>query len=144
MPKLSEIPLDKKIEDEKYRKELKELQNELISYIEEMEFDCTWNLYSMNSWIVKDLQDERVRREECIVEAKAKQGTVADIPVGAGVGKILCMCNPSRTVEIEEALKAKFPCLSIMRSSDILIEIIADESIHTGLLNYLFAKYKSE
>ena len=27
---------------------------------------------------------------------------------------------------------------------DILIEIIADESIHTGLLNYLFAKYKSE
>ena len=27
---------------------------------------------------------------------------------------------------------------------DILIEIIADESIHTGLLNYLFAKYKAE
>ena len=27
---------------------------------------------------------------------------------------------------------------------DILIEIITDESIHIGLLNYLFAKYKSE
>ena len=26
---------------------------------------------------------------------------------------------------------------------DILIEIIADESIHTGLLNYLFSKYRS-
>ena len=50
------------------------------------------------------------------VKKDAGEPTVADIPVGTGVGKILCMCNPSRTVEIEEALKAKFPCLSIMRS----------------------------
>ena len=34
------------------------------------------------------------------------------------------MCNPEQTGAIEDALKKKFPCLSIMRSSDILIEIM--------------------
>ena len=121
---------------------LNETAETVISYIEEMEFDCTWNLYSMNSWIVKDLQDERVKREECIVEAKAKQGTVADIPVGTGVGKILCMCNPSRTVEIEEALKAKFPCLSIMRSSDILIEIMNKGITKKDAVHFLCDRWK--
>ena len=34
------------------------------------------------------------------------------------------MCNPAHTVEIENRLKKEFPCLSIVRSSDILIEIM--------------------
>ena len=96
----------------------------VIDFIEEEKFDCTWNIYSMNSWIVKDKNDKRVKREESIVEAEATQGTIKDLPAGASVGKILCMCNPEQTGAIEDALKKKFPCLSIMRSSDILIEIM--------------------
>jgi hydroxymethylpyrimidine pyrophosphatase-like HAD family hydrolase len=111
-------------------------------YIEEMQMDCSWNIYSMNSWIVKNEDDERVRREECIVEAKAKCGSVKDIPNGTGVSKILCMCNPSKTVEIEEALKAKFPCLSIMRSSDILIEIMNKGITKSGAVSFLCDRWQ--
>ncbi|MBP5326219.1 MAG: HAD family hydrolase [Pseudobutyrivibrio sp.] len=96
----------------------------VIHYIEAEQFDCTWNIFSMNTWIVNDKEDSRVKREESIVEAQATEGDISDLPAGATVGKILCMCNPKQTAAIESALKAKFPCLSIVRSSDILIEIM--------------------
>lgn len=102
----------------------KETAQKVIQFIEKEQLDCTWNIYAMNNWIVKDKSDPRVMREEDIVEAEAVEGEVNDLPSGIGVGKILCMCNPEQTGAIEDALKAKFPCLSIMRSSDILIEIM--------------------
>jgi Cof subfamily protein (haloacid dehalogenase superfamily) len=110
---------------------LKETARAIISFIEQNKFDCTWNIYSMNSWIVKDRNDQRVKREERIVEAEAQEGTLSNLPQGATIGKILCMCNPDKTMEIESALKEKFPCLSIMRSSDILIEIM-NKGINKG------------
>lgn len=96
----------------------------LINFIEKENLDCTWNIYSMDNWIVKDRADERVAREESIVEAHASEGNVDSLTEGAEIGKILCMCNPAHTVEIENRLKKEFPCLSIVRSSDILIEIM--------------------
>lgn len=96
----------------------------IIHYIEEKDMDCTWNIYSMDTWIVKDRSDARVIREENIVEANSIEGNVDMIPEGVLISKILCMCNPKYTNQIEEELKAKFPCLAIMKSSDILIEIM--------------------
>ena len=121
---------------------LNETAQAVISYIEEKQMDCSWNIYSMNSWIVKNENDERVKREECIVEAKAKCGSVDDVPKGAGVSKILCMCNPLKTVEIEEALKAKFPCLSIMKSSDILIEVMNKGITKKGAVSFLCDRWE--
>ncbi len=96
----------------------------IIDYIEKQQFDCTWNVYSMDSWIVSDRTDPRVIREENIVEAESVEGSVDDLPNGSDIGKILCMCNPQNTDEIEAGLKKKFPTLSIVRSSDILVEIM--------------------
>ena len=41
----------------------------LINFIEKENLDCTWNIYSMDNWIVKDRADERVAREESIVRS---------------------------------------------------------------------------
>lgn len=103
---------------------------EVIDFIEEKQFDCSWNIYSWNvedsvdTWIVKSKQDPRILREESIVHASAVKGTIHMLPDTAKVGKILCMCNPDRIMEIEQALKAEFPELSIAKSSDILLEIM--------------------
>lgn len=88
------------------------------------DFDCTWNIYSMDTWIVKDKKDPRVIREENIVHAMAVEGTVDMLDDDADIGKILCMCNPDCILDIEQKLKAAFPALSIAKSSDILLEIM--------------------
>ena len=102
----------------------KDTTAKIIDYVEKSGFDCTWNIYSMDSWIVNNRQDPRIINEENIVEAQSTVGTVADLPDGAEIGKILCMCNPDKTDEIEAGLRKRFPSLSIVRSSDILVEIM--------------------
>ena len=109
----------------------------VIHFIEAEQFDCTWNIYSMNMWIVNKKNDPRVKREESIVEVEATEGDISDLPAGANVGKILCMCNPKQTGAIENALKAKFPCLSIVRSSDFLIEIMNKGISKGGSVRFL-------
>lgn len=102
----------------------RELAKNLIEFIESNRFDCSWNVYSLDTWIAKDRRDPRVAREESIVRAKAQEGTVDDLPGGAEVQKILCICEPGQTVKLEQRLKAEFPALSIARSSDTLLEIM--------------------
>ena len=97
---------------------------QLIQFIEAGNFDCTWNIYSMDTWIVKDRSDVRVRREEAIVNAVATEGSVSALPHNAKVGKMLCMCNPDKILEIEKSVKAAFPDMTVARSSDILLEIM--------------------
>ena len=44
------------------------------------------------------------------------EGTVKDV-VDEQINKILCICNPDELETIEADLKAKFPDLSIVKSS---------------------------
>ncbi|MBQ6373080.1 MAG: HAD family phosphatase [Clostridia bacterium] len=97
---------------------------EIVRFIEGGGLDCTWNVYAMDTWIVKDRSDARVRREERIVGTPASEGSAYDLPCDAKVGKILCMCEPDGTLGVEQALKSAFPGMSIARSSDILVEIM--------------------
>ena len=96
----------------------------MVEFIESNQLDCTWNIYSMDTWIVKDRQDPRVRREENIVKAKSIEGSALSLDPTAKVGKILLMCNPDKILDIEQSMKAAFPSMSIARSSNILIEIM--------------------
>lgn len=102
----------------------RELAKKVIAFIEQNQFDCAWNVFSLDTWIVKDRRDMRVVQEENIVRAKATEGTVDMLPDNAEIGKILCMCSPDRTLMIEQKLKEAFPSLSIARSSDTLLEIM--------------------
>ena len=88
-------------------------------------FDMSWCIYSADDWISPDRNDPRIVREEQIVEAQSREGTVEDLAPGAGVNKFLCICAPGTILEIEKEVKKNFPEVEAVKSSDILLEIMA-------------------
>lgn len=108
----------------------------IIEFIENSHFDMAWCAYSLDDWIVKDKNDLRIMREETIVKAKATQGSIDSI-TGNEVNKILCICNPKKMPEIEEKLKEAFQDYSIVKSSDILLEIMENGITKATAINTL-------
>ena len=96
---------------------------EVIEFIEKERFDCSWNIFSFDNWVVKDRNDPRIIREENAVKAKSIEGSISDIKEDE-IHKILCICNINKTEEIENKLQKMFPFLSIVKSSPILLEIM--------------------
>lgn len=94
----------------------------IITFLDNAAFDLSWCIYSLDEWIVKNKNDPRIIREETIVKAVAKQGSIDSI-TGSAVNKIMCICAPGIMEQAEKALKAAFPDCSIVKSSDILLEI---------------------
>ena len=101
----------------------KDNARKIISFIEERNFDLTWCLYSFDEWVVKDRKDNRIEREERIVEATSIEGDINSI-TSDEIHKILCICNPDKIFEIEKEIKDNFPNFSIVKSSPILLEIM--------------------
>lgn len=101
----------------------KEKAKKIIEFIENNKFDMSWCAYSLDEWIVRDKSHPRIIREETVVKAKSTQGSIDSITDNE-VNKILCICNPEKTIEIEKKLKEAFPECSIVKSSDILLEIM--------------------
>lgn len=98
----------------------------IISFIENEGLPCAWNIYSGDTWMVRDRSDPRVIREERIVQASSLEGSPDLLPPDAKVGKILCMCDPGTIEQVQSALQKAFPSLSIAPSSDILLEIMEE------------------
>ncbi len=96
---------------------------QVADFIEQNNLDCAWNAYSFENWITRDRSDPRVAREESHVWHCAQNGSVSDF-ASDEVHKLLCICNPQKTTEIESQLKARFPELSIVKSSPYLIEVM--------------------
>ena len=88
-------------------------------------FDMSWCIYSADDWISPNRGDPRIAREARIVEAQSREGTVEDLAPGAGVNKFLCICAPGTILEIEKEVKKNFPEVEAVKSSDILLEIMA-------------------
>ena len=76
---------------------------EVITFIKEKKFDCTINIYALHDWLVEDKDDPRVLREERIVKAEAQKGTLSSLDPSRKIHKLLCMCNPLYTKEIEKS-----------------------------------------
>ncbi len=95
----------------------------IVEYVENSFFDLTYCLYSLDQWIVKDKVDPRIRNEEYIVKAQAEQGDIDSVK-DTQINKILCICNPVETLLIEKKLKKEFPDYSIVKSSEMLLEIM--------------------
>lgn len=102
----------------------KEIARNVIDFVEKNKFDCSWNIYSETEWIVKDKNDERIKREERIVKDTTIEGNIDSLKDNCDVGKILLICNPNDILYIEDKLKNEFKDLSIFKSSNILIEIM--------------------
>lgn len=97
---------------------------EIIAFTEDNCLDCTWNIYSVDTWTVKDRSDARVRWIESIVKVSPTQADPKDMPENAVVSKVLLICNPECIIGIEKKLKAAFGGLTVVKSSDVLIEIM--------------------
>lgn len=98
---------------------------EVVDFVTAEGFDMTWSAYSFEDWVAPDKTDERLRAEEAVVMAEAREGTIDSIERDE-VQKVLCLCNPACTDEIERRLVERFPELSIAKSSDVLIEVMKD------------------
>lgn len=97
---------------------------EVIDYIDAEGLPLTWCLYSMDDWIVRNRNDPRVAREESIVEAFSREGTVDSLATGNPVHKILCICAPGTVDAVEQKIKGRFTNLAVVKSSNILLEIM--------------------
>ena len=95
----------------------------IIDFMERGGYDTAWCVYAFDQWLVKDVTDPRIEGEMSAVKAEARNGTVRDV-AGEEVHKIMCICNPKESLRLEKDLKAAFPEETVVRSSDILIEIV--------------------
>ena len=102
----------------------RKLAEKIEQFFVDRAFDMSWCIYSVDDWISPDRSDPRIAREEQIVEAQSREGTTADLAPGAGVNKFLCICAPGTIIGIEEEIKNAFPEVAVVKSSDILIEIM--------------------
>ena len=98
-------------------------------------------IQTAQEFLKKDKEDLRVLREERIVKAEAQKGTLSSLDPSRKVHKLLCMCNPLYTKEIERSLKERFPHCSIACSSDILIEIMNEGVTKADAINHLCDYY---
>lgn len=95
----------------------------IADYISDRFPDVTLCAYSLDDWIVKDKSDPRVIREEGIVKAVSREGTIASA-AGKYINKLLCICPPEILPEVGRAVKSAFPECAAVPSSDILLEIM--------------------
>ncbi|WP_041738551.1 Cof-type HAD-IIB family hydrolase [Coriobacterium glomerans] len=96
---------------------------DVVDFIESNNLDMVWCAFSFEDWISQDRSDPRILNEESIVMARSREGAIASVERDE-VQKILCICNPAETNEIERRLGEHFSDLMIVKSSDILIEVM--------------------
>lgn len=107
----------------------REVTERLIAALEEFWPQVTVNYYSGRRWFVRDVNDERVKREEHITGATANVVDFHELlEVGMLPNKILTMSEPSDCELMERELGKMFPELNVVRSSKILLEIM-DKSV---------------
>lgn len=107
----------------------REIERALALKIEQFfvnkKYDMSWCIYSGDDWLSRDRSDPRIAGEESIVKAQSREGSVRDLADGAGVNKFLCICAPGTIYDIEREVKEAFPEVAVVKSSDILLEIMA-------------------
>ena len=103
----------------------RKLAQEVIAFLEENRFDCAWNLFSLDTWLVKDRSDGRIRVEEKEVGAQSQEGSADMLPEDAVINKILLICHPACVETIQQALCQQFPSLNVVESSNCLLEVMA-------------------
>lgn len=111
--------------------------SKIIDVIEKKCPHVTWNVFTPKDWIVKDRTDPHVIHEETVVETISMEGSLHSLSDTVKVNKILCMCDPEYMSPSETLLLKHFPELSIARSSDSLLEIMAGGVNKAEAVKYL-------
>lgn len=103
-----------------------ELALEVKAYLEHDLPDVVAGAYGFDKWIVDNADDPRVRQEEYFVKVTATQSRdVAGTFGKRGVHKFLLMGEPDAILSAEATMGARYPQLTVVRSSPILCEVMA-------------------
>lgn len=97
---------------------------EICRYVDEQDNDAAWNIYSGYVWYCSEQKSPRVEHEESIVKVQATPTTIEQIAKLQGVHKGLIMGEPEDLDRMQAELTAKYPDLTFVRSSKILLEIV--------------------
>lgn len=103
---------------------------EIKAYLERELPDVVCATYGFHDWIVDDRSDPRVQREEYFVQAQSRESRDLAGTFGphGGVHKFLLMGEPSAISAAQKTVAARYPNLNVVRSNDILCEIMAKEA----------------
>ena len=97
---------------------------QIKNYIENYLSDVTWNIYTQNDWIVKDLTAPDIINEATITKVDPIDTLPETLAPDTTVFKIMCMCDPEKLDSVEKHLKKVFPKYSIAKSYYNLLEIM--------------------
>ena len=96
---------------------------EILEVVKNSMYDCTPCIYANDEWIVNNKNDKRIINEIKVVNYEPTIGDINSVSSKI-IHKILCICNPLITEKLENYLKEKFPCYTIMKSSNIMLEVM--------------------
>ena len=98
------------------------------------------SFYAGRDWYVTDCANPLVQNERDITGVRPKQADFKDL-LSRGIlpHKFLCMCEKESCLKIRRALHQRFPALSVVPSSDFLLELMdASVSKSAGIRALLF------
>lgn len=102
---------------------------EIKGYLEREQPDLTVGTYGFHEWIVDDRSDPRIVVEEGLVQTCARETSDLAGTFGErGVHKFLLMGEPEDIRVAEQVVGSRYPHLNVVRSSDILCEVMAEEA----------------
>ncbi|ROR30666.1 hypothetical protein EDD66_102321 [Mobilisporobacter senegalensis] len=103
---------------------------------------CSSTFY-FDNWLVDQKEDKWVMQEERITSSFPVEGEIGDIPLpDREIHKFLCMGETEQITALNEAMKEKFPELSIYRSKDTYLEIMDRAASKSGAIEFLCQKYE--
>ena len=113
---------------------------EVADFVEGEGLGLAWIAYSFWDWVTPDRSDPRVRHEEQVVMARSREGGIASIERDE-VQKLLCLGSPEAVRAAEPRLAGRFPELTVVRSSDILIEVMPAHLSKAGAARFLCERW---
>lgn len=115
---------------------------EIKAYLERELPDVVAATYGFHDWIVDDRSDPRVRREEYFVQAESRESRDLAGTFGErGVHKFLLMGEPAAISAAQKTVAARYPQLNVVRSNDILCEIMNRDATKSHAVEVLCAHY---
>ena len=98
--------------------------------------------YGHHTWSVDDRSDPAVQREEAAVQTQACESSDLEAAFGEqGVHKLLLMGSPDAIRDAERVVGARYPHLNVVRSSDILCEVMVREASKKAAVRAICAHY---
>ena len=115
---------------------------QLKRYFEERLPDMTVATYGFHDWIVDDRSDPRIVREEYFVQAESRESRdLAGVFGARGVHKFLLMGRPEAITEAQRVVSGRYPHLNVVRSNDILCEVMTGRASKSHAVEVLCARY---